>query len=182
MSSFYAILESDSEFKASKERQGQRKIMPGKGKLEVKKLQDTISEPPGKEEGFSFREGPSLVFVAMVNGLVKADALTASPELKPERRKRLAFLAHAVACPYCLCSDLTLLALPVPAPLLHSWLAVSMAKGLGLIQGRSHFGSPMGCLPSSFSLLLWARWDMRLHKPRERSWPKENQCRSLRSC
>lgn len=47
----------------------------------------------------------------MVSGLEKADALTASPELKPKRRKRLAFLTHPAACPCCLCSDLALSAL-----------------------------------------------------------------------
>ncbi|NXU21768.1 ESPL1 protein, partial [Thalassarche chlororhynchos] len=63
-------------------------------------------------------------------------ALTASPELKPERRKRLAFLAHPAACPCCLCSDLALSALCL------RWLlscaqgelaAGSVAEGLGLI-------------------------------------------------
>ncbi|NXT25755.1 ESPL1 protein, partial [Syrrhaptes paradoxus] len=38
-------------------------------------------------------------------------ALTASPELKAERKKRLAFLAHPTACSCCLCSDLVLSAL-----------------------------------------------------------------------
>ncbi|NXF84659.1 ESPL1 protein, partial [Eubucco bourcierii] len=38
-------------------------------------------------------------------------ALTASPELKPTRRKTLAFLSHPAACSCCLCSDLVLSAL-----------------------------------------------------------------------
>ncbi|NXX45407.1 ESPL1 protein, partial [Tricholaema leucomelas] len=38
-------------------------------------------------------------------------ALTASPELKPTKRKTLAFLNHPAACSCCLCSDLVLSAL-----------------------------------------------------------------------
>ncbi|NXP73803.1 ESPL1 protein, partial [Ramphastos sulfuratus] len=38
-------------------------------------------------------------------------ALTASPKLKPTRRKTLAFLSHPAACSCCLCSDLVLSAL-----------------------------------------------------------------------
>ncbi|NXC78269.1 ESPL1 protein, partial [Anhinga anhinga] len=100
------LLESDTEFKASKKQKGQTKILPRKGKCEGKKPQDPTSEPPGEEEGFL--NGPALEFVATVSGLQKADALTASPELKRERKKRLAFLTHPSACQCCLCSDLAL--------------------------------------------------------------------------
>ncbi|KAK1211585.1 ESPL1 protein, partial [Pygoscelis papua] len=103
------LLESDTEFRASEKQKGQTKILPRKGKREGKKPQDPVSEPPREEEGFL--KGPALEFVATVSGLEKADALTASPELKPKRRKRLAFLAHPAACPCCLCSDLALSAL-----------------------------------------------------------------------
>ncbi|XP_059688724.1 separin [Gavia stellata] len=128
------LLQSDTEFNASKKQKGQTKILPRKCKLEGKKPRDTISEPPREEEGFL--KGPALEFVDTVSGPEKADALTASPELKPERRKRLAFLAHPAACPCCLCSDLALSALCL------RWLlscaqgelaAGSVAKGLGLI-------------------------------------------------
>ncbi|NWS41443.1 ESPL1 protein, partial [Probosciger aterrimus] len=128
------ILEPDSELKTSKEQQGHMKIVPRKGKLEGTKKQDPISEPPGEEEGFL--KGPTLAFVATVSGPGKADALTASPELKPARRKRLAFLTHPTACPCCLCSDLCLSALCL------RWLlscaqaelaAGSTAKGLRLL-------------------------------------------------
>uniref|UniRef100_A0A672VBH9 separase n=1 Tax=Strigops habroptila TaxID=2489341 RepID=A0A672VBH9_STRHB len=105
------------------------------GKLEGRKKQAPISEPPGEEDGFL--KGPTLAFVATVSGPGKADALTASPELKPARRKRLAFLSHPPACPCCLCSDLCLSALCL------RWLlscaqaelaAGSTAKGLGLLR------------------------------------------------
>ncbi|NXQ95293.1 ESPL1 protein, partial [Sagittarius serpentarius] len=128
------LLESDAELKASQRQKGRVKILPRKGKLEGKKPRDSVSEPPGEDEGFL--KGPALEFVAPVSGLEKADALTASPELKPERRKRLAFLAHPAACPCCLCSDLALSALCL------RWLlscaqgelaAGSAAEGLGLI-------------------------------------------------
>ncbi|NXW10706.1 ESPL1 protein, partial [Fregetta grallaria] len=128
------LLESDTEFKASKKQKSQTKILPRKGKCEAKKPRDPISESPGEEEGFL--KGPALEFVATVSGPEKADALTASPELKPERRKRLAFLAHPAACPCCLCSDLALSALCL------RWLlscaqgelaAGSVAEGLGLV-------------------------------------------------
>lgn len=73
----------------------------------------------------------------MVSGLEKADDLSSSPQLKPKRKRRLAFLAHPAACPCCLCSDLTL------SSLCLRWLlccargelaAGSAAEGLGLIQ------------------------------------------------
>ncbi|XP_030366174.1 separin, partial [Strigops habroptila] len=129
------LLEPDSELKTSKEQQGHMKLLPGKGKLEGRKKQAPISEPPGEEDGFL--KGPTLAFVATVSGPGKADALTASPELKPARRKRLAFLSHPPACPCCLCSDLCLSALCL------RWLlscaqaelaAGSTAKGLGLLR------------------------------------------------
>ncbi|GAB0201442.1 separin [Grus japonensis] len=128
------LLESDTEFKASKQQKGQTKILPKKGKLEGKKPREPISEPPREEE--DFLKGPALEFVATVSGPEKADALTASPELKPKRRKRLAFITHPAACPCCLCSDLALSALCL------RWLlscaqgelaAGSTAEGLGLI-------------------------------------------------
>lgn len=111
------------------------KILPRKGKLEGRKKQDSTSEPPGEEEGFL--KGPMLAFVATVSEPGKVDALTASPELKPARRKRPAFLSHPAACPCCLCSDLCLSALCL------RWLlscaqaelaAGSTAKGLGLLR------------------------------------------------
>ncbi|NXT95404.1 ESPL1 protein, partial [Anhinga rufa] len=129
------LLESDTEFKASKKQKGQTKILPRKGKCEGKKPQDPTSEPPGEEEGFL--NGPALEFVATVSGLQKADALTASPELKREKKKRLAFLTHPSACLCCLCSDLALSALCL------RWLlscaqgelaAGSVAEGLRLIR------------------------------------------------
>lgn len=110
------------------------KILPRKGKLEGKKPRDSISEPLREEE--AFLKGPALEFVATVSGLEKADALTASPELKPKRRKSLAFLTHPAACLCRLCSDLALSALCL------RWLlscaqgdlaAGSTAEGLGLI-------------------------------------------------
>ncbi|NXG58241.1 ESPL1 protein, partial [Hemiprocne comata] len=103
------LLESKTEFKDGKKQKGQTKILPWKGKLEGKKPCNPISEPPGEEE--CFLKGPVLEFVAPVSGLEKVDALTASPELKPKRRKRLSFLAHPASCPCCLCSDLALSAL-----------------------------------------------------------------------
>ncbi|NWH55627.1 ESPL1 protein, partial [Fregata magnificens] len=129
------LLESDTEFKASKKQKGQTNILPRKGKHEGKKLWDPTSESAREEEGFL--KGPALEFVPTVSRLEKADALTASPELKPERRKRLAFLTHPAACPCCLCSDLALSALGL------RWLlscaqgelaAGSVAEGLGLIR------------------------------------------------
>ncbi|NXK15500.1 ESPL1 protein, partial [Herpetotheres cachinnans] len=129
------LLESDTEFKASKKEESQMKILPRKGKLEGKKPQDPVCELTGEEEGFL--EGPALAFVATVSGPEKVDALTASPELKPERKKRLAFLAHLAACPCCLCSDLALSALCLRWLLscAQSQLAAgSMAEGLGLIR------------------------------------------------
>ncbi|XP_061203195.1 separin isoform X2 [Neopsephotus bourkii] len=129
------ILEPDSELKTSKEQQGHVKILPRKGKLEGRKKQDSISEPTGEEEGFL--KGPTLAFVATVSEPGKEDALTASPELKPARRKRPAFLSHPPACPCCLCSDLCLSALCL------RWLlscaqaelaAGSTTKGLALLR------------------------------------------------
>ncbi|NXL54970.1 ESPL1 protein, partial [Podilymbus podiceps] len=64
-------------------------------------------------------------------------ALTASPELKPGKKKRLAFLTHATACPCRLCSD------PALSALCLRWLlscaqgelaAGSVAEGLALIR------------------------------------------------
>ncbi|NXN65624.1 ESPL1 protein, partial [Himantopus himantopus] len=128
------LLESDTEFKASKKQKSQRKILPRKGKLEGKKPWDPIPEPPGEEEGFL--KGLALEFVATTSGLAKADALTASPELKPKRKKRLAFLTHPESCLCCLCSDLALSALCLRWLLscAQSELAAgSAAEGLGLI-------------------------------------------------
>ncbi|NXL68697.1 ESPL1 protein, partial [Chordeiles acutipennis] len=129
------LLESDTEFKTSKKREGQMKILPRKGKLEGKKPRDPVSEPLREEEGFL--KGPELEFVATVSGPEKVDALTASPELKPWRRKRLAFLAHPPACPCHLCSD------PALSALCLRWLfscaqgelaAGSVAEGLDLLR------------------------------------------------
>ncbi|NXV25073.1 ESPL1 protein, partial [Cepphus grylle] len=129
------LLESDTEFKTSKKQKSQRKILPRKGKLEDKKPRDPVSEPPGEEEGFL--KGPELEFVPTVSsGVEKPDALMASPELKPPRRKRLAFLAHPATCPCCLCSDLVLSALCLRWLLssARSELAAgSAAEGLALI-------------------------------------------------
>uniref|UniRef100_A0A8V5GRR5 separase n=1 Tax=Melopsittacus undulatus TaxID=13146 RepID=A0A8V5GRR5_MELUD len=107
----------------------------GKGKLEGRKKQDSIPEPPGEEEGFL--KGPTLAFVATMSEPVRVDALSASPELKPVRRKRPSFLRHPTACPCCLCSDLCLSALGL------RWLlscaqaelaAGGTAKGLALLR------------------------------------------------
>ncbi|XP_026723096.1 separin, partial [Athene cunicularia] len=129
------LLESNTEFKTSKKQKNQRKILPRKCKLESEKPQDPISEPSGEEE--SFLRGPALEFVATVSNLEKKEALTASPELKPQRKKRLAFLTHPAACTCCLCSDLALSAL-----CLHWLLSCAqaelatgnVAEGLGLIR------------------------------------------------
>ncbi|NXW51490.1 ESPL1 protein, partial [Nyctiprogne leucopyga] len=129
------LLESDTEFKTSKKQEGQMKILPRKGKLEGKKPQDSISEPLREEEGFL--KGPELEFVATVSGPEKVDALTASPKLKPWRRRRLAFLTHPPACPCHLCSDLALSALCLRwlFSCAHSELAAgSVAEGLGLLR------------------------------------------------
>uniref|UniRef100_A0A8B9GE99 separase n=1 Tax=Amazona collaria TaxID=241587 RepID=A0A8B9GE99_9PSIT len=128
------ILEPDCG-ESLKELQGPMSILPRKSKLEGRKKQDSISEPPGEEEGFL--KGPTLAFVATVSGPGQADALTASPELKPARRKRLAFLTHPPACPCCLCSDLCLSALCLRWLLScgQAELAVgSTAKGLALLR------------------------------------------------
>ncbi|XP_064330418.1 separin isoform X1 [Phalacrocorax carbo] len=129
------LLESDTELKVSKKQKGQTKILLRKGKCEGKKPQDPSTEPPGEEE--AFLNGPAMEFVATVSGLEKADALTASPELKREKRRRLAFLTHPAACPCCLCSDLALSAVCL------RWLlscaqgelaAGAVAEGLRLIR------------------------------------------------
>ncbi|POI24140.1 hypothetical protein CIB84_012112, partial [Bambusicola thoracicus] len=129
------LLESGTEFEADEKQRGPLKILPRKGKPEGRKQRDEGSELPGEDEGFL--KGPALEFVAMVSGLEKADDLSSSPQLKPKRKRRLAFLAHPTACPCCLCSDLTL------SSLCLRWLlccargelaAGSAAEGLGLIQ------------------------------------------------
>ncbi|XP_051497345.1 separin [Apus apus] len=129
------LLESSTELKDSKKQKDQTKILPRKGKLEGKKPRTPISEPPGEEE--CFLKGPVLELVAPVSRLEKADALTASPELKPKRRKRLAFLTHPASCPCCLCSDLALSALCLRWLLCcaQAELAVgSVAGGLALLR------------------------------------------------
>ncbi|KAM6039050.1 separin isoform 2-T2 [Chlamydotis macqueenii] len=131
----FSLLESDTEFKGIKNQKDQIKILPRKGKLEGKKPRDPISEPFREEEGFL--KGPALEFVATVGKLEKKDALTASPELKSERKKRLAFLTHPASCSCCLCSDLTLSALCLCWLLscAQAELAVgNAAEGLGLIR------------------------------------------------
>ncbi|NXX76999.1 ESPL1 protein, partial [Urocolius indicus] len=102
------LLDSDTDFKAIKKQKGQIKIMPKKGKLVGRKPQKPIPEAGEEEE--HFLEGPVLQLVPTASG-PKADALTASPELKPEKRKRLSFLTHPATCSCCLCSDLSLSAL-----------------------------------------------------------------------
>ncbi|NXX57412.1 ESPL1 protein, partial [Scopus umbretta] len=128
------FLESDTEFKDSMEQKGRTKILPRKGKCEGRKAQDPASKSPGEE---GFLKGRALEFVPTVSRLEKADALAASPELKPERKKRLAFLTHLAACPCCLCSDLAHSALCL------RWFlscaqgelaAGNVAEGLGLIR------------------------------------------------
>ncbi|KFU84737.1 Separin, partial [Chaetura pelagica] len=96
------LLESNTELKDSKKQKDHTKIQPKKGKLEGKKPRPPISEPPGEEE--CFLQGPALELVAPARGLGRADALGASPELKPVRRKRLGFLTHPASRPCCLCS------------------------------------------------------------------------------
>ncbi|NXC43724.1 ESPL1 protein, partial [Penelope pileata] len=129
------LLESSTELEADEKQQGPLKILPRKGKPEGRKQRDAGSEPPGEDEGFL--KGPALEFVAMVSGLEKAAALSSSPQLKPRRKRRLAFLAHPTTCPCCLCSDLAL------SSLCLRWLlscaqgelaAGSAAEGLSLIQ------------------------------------------------
>ncbi|NWW92328.1 ESPL1 protein, partial [Rhynochetos jubatus] len=127
------LLESKTEFKTTKE-MGQMKILPKKGKLEGKKLQDPTSELLREEK--DFLKGPALEFMATVPGLDKADALTSSPDLKLQK-KRLAFLTHPAACPCRLCSDLAISALCLRWVLscAQAELAAgSTAKGLALIR------------------------------------------------
>uniref|UniRef100_A0A8B9CUE0 separase n=1 Tax=Anser brachyrhynchus TaxID=132585 RepID=A0A8B9CUE0_9AVES len=128
------LLESSTEFDTAEKQQGPVRILPRKGRPGGRRQQDPGSEPPGEDEGFL--KGPALEFVAMVSGLEKAAALSSSPQLKPKPRRRLAFLAHPIACPCCLCSDLAL------STLCLRWLltcaqgelaAGSAAEGLGLI-------------------------------------------------
>ncbi|NWR81688.1 ESPL1 protein, partial [Centropus unirufus] len=129
------LLASDTKFEAVKEQKGQTKLLYRKCKLEGKKPPDPISEPPGEEE--AFLKGPSMEFVATVSEPEKMDALTASPELKPARRERLAFLTHPAACSCCLCSDLVLSALCLRWLLSCAQAELaegSVAAGLGLIQ------------------------------------------------
>ncbi|NXW55950.1 ESPL1 protein, partial [Eurystomus gularis] len=114
------LLESNTVFKASQEQKSQTKILPRKGKLEGKKPLDSTSELSGEEEGFL--KGPALEFVATVSRPEKTDALTASPELKPERRKSPAFLRHPASCPCRLCSE------PALSALCLRWL-LSHAQG-----------------------------------------------------
>ncbi|NXI66316.1 ESPL1 protein, partial [Anseranas semipalmata] len=147
------LLESGTEFDTDEKQQGPVKILPRKGKPEGRKQQDAGSEPPGEDEGFL--KGPALEFVAMVSGLEEAAALSSSPQLKPKRKRRLAFLAHPSACPCCLCSDLALSALCL------RWLlacargelaAGSAAEGLGLIQATLR---RCGAVAARFASLLW---------------------------
>ncbi|XP_071585533.1 separin isoform X1 [Heliangelus exortis] len=148
------LLESDTKFEASKEQKDQTKILPRKGKLKGKKLQHPNSEPPGDEE--FFLKGPALEFVAPASGLAKADALTASPELKPKKKKQqqLTFLTHPASCSCCLCSSLVLSALCL------RWL-LSCAQGK-LAAGRVAQGLALlralllrcSSLPARFAPLL----------------------------
>ncbi|XP_069735535.1 separin [Phaenicophaeus curvirostris] len=129
------LLESDTEFEAVKEQKGQTKILHRKGKLEGNKPPNPISEPPGEEE--AFLKGPALEFVVTVSEPEKIDALTASPELKSKRRKRLAFLSHPADCPCHLCSDVVLSALCLRWLLSCAQIELaegSLTTGLGLIQ------------------------------------------------
>ncbi|NXN07932.1 ESPL1 protein, partial [Indicator maculatus] len=103
------ILESDTDFGSEQKQQGQAKILLRKGKLQGKQPPAPISKPPEEEEGFL--KGPALDSVPTLGAPEKREALTASPELKPTRRKSLAFLSHPAACSCCLCSDLVLSAL-----------------------------------------------------------------------
>ncbi|XP_021238121.1 separin isoform X2 [Numida meleagris] len=146
------LLESGTEFEADEKQRGPLKILPRKGKPEGRKQQDVGSEPPGEDEGFL--KGPALEFVAMVSGLEKADDLSSSPQLKPKRKRRLAFLAHPAACPCCLCSDLTL------SSICLRWLlscargelaAGSAAEGLGLIHATLQ---RCGTVAPRFAVLL----------------------------
>ncbi|NWX10974.1 ESPL1 protein, partial [Caloenas nicobarica] len=103
------LLEPGSEFKPSKKEQSQTNIMPRRGKLERKKPPAPITELPREDD--SFLKGPALEFVPVLSGLAKADALTASPELKPARKRSPTFLSHPTDCSCSLCSDLVLSAL-----------------------------------------------------------------------
>ncbi|NXJ06873.1 ESPL1 protein, partial [Odontophorus gujanensis] len=146
------LLESGTEFEADEKQRGPMKILPRKGKPEDKKQWEEGSEPPGEDEGFL--KGPALEFVAMVSGLEKADDLSSSPQLKPKRKRRLAFLAHPAACSCCLCSDLTL------SSICLRWLlscaqgelaAGSAAEGLGLIRATLQ---RCGTVAPRFAVLL----------------------------
>ncbi|NXK57046.1 ESPL1 protein, partial [Chauna torquata] len=157
------LLESGTEFDADEKQQGPVRILPRKGEPEGREQQDASSEPPGEDEGFL--KGPALEFVAMVSGLEKAAALSSSPQLKPKRKRRLAFLAHPAACPCCLCSDLALSALCL------RWLlscaqgelaAGSTAEGLGLIQATLR---RCGAAAARFAALLRDKLGSGRHTP-----------------
>ncbi|NWH81005.1 ESPL1 protein, partial [Piaya cayana] len=129
------LLESDTKFEAIDKQKGPTKIPHRKGKLEGKEPPNPISEPPGEEE--AFLKGPALEFVVTVSEPEKMDALTASPELKSKKRKRLDFLAHPPGCLCHLCSDVVLSALCLRWLLSCAQIELaegSLTAGLGLIR------------------------------------------------
>ncbi|NXI35366.1 ESPL1 protein, partial [Galbula dea] len=150
------LLQSQTEFKASQKQKTQVNIQLRKGQLEGKKPQEPIPEPPGEEE--SFLKGPTLEFVATVSrGEQKDAALTASPELKPRKRRSLSFLSHPAACCCCLCSDLALSSLCLRWLLCQGQGALAAgreAEGLALLRAL-----PPRCsaVAARFSALLETR-------------------------
>ncbi|OXB79012.1 UNVERIFIED_CONTAM: hypothetical protein H355_004555 [Colinus virginianus] len=146
------LLESGIEFEADEKQRGPMKILPRKGKPADRKQQEEGSEPLGEDE--DFLKGPALELVAVVNSLDKAGDLSSSPQLKPKRKRRLAFLTHPAACPCWLCSDLTLSSICLRWLLSCAWgelAAGSTADGLGLIQATLQRCSTVG---SRFAVLL----------------------------
>ncbi|XP_066065014.1 separin-like [Chamaea fasciata] len=90
------------------------RILLRKGHPATRNPRHLPSDPnpaPGAEEEEEFLQGPSLDLLAPSVLPEQPDALTASPELKPGKRKLLEFLGHPGACPCSFCSDAALVAL-----------------------------------------------------------------------
>ncbi|KAK2514457.1 Espl1 [Columba livia] len=121
------LLEPGNEFKPSKKETSRTKILPRRRKPEHTEPPAAVSELPRDDD--AFLKGPALEFVPVRSGLAAADALTASPELKPARKRSPAFLSHPPCCSCPLCSD------PVLSALCLRWLLsharTELAAGAG---------------------------------------------------
>ncbi|KAK2510725.1 Espl1, partial [Columba guinea] len=110
-----------------KKQPSQTKILPRRRKPERTEPPAAVSELPRDDD--AFLKGPALEFVPVRSGLAAADTLTASPELKPARKRSPAFLSHPPHCSCSLCSD------PVLSALCLRWLLsharVELAAGAG---------------------------------------------------